>query len=154
MALNTDIRAETAMAMLNAISPLVDAGAGGILVIYEGTQPVDCATADAGTKLAELPMSATAFGSATDNDGTPDFSAQIAAATITDETNADATGTAQYFRLYSTTTTQNYANKTTCYSQGSVGTADADLVLDSVAIAAGGTVSASSYLIKMLYRTT
>jgi hypothetical protein len=149
MALNTDIRAELAMGMLDAISPLIDAGSGAIVVVFEGTQPADCDAADAGTKLGELTMAATAFGSAAD--ATPNST--ITAGAIADETDADATGTAQYFRVYSTTGGQAYATKAVCYIQGSVGTSSADLILDSVSIAAGGTISISSYVITLPYLT-
>jgi hypothetical protein len=149
MAKNTDFRYELAAAAADAISPLVDAGTGGVIVIFQGTQPASCDDADAGIKLAELPMSSTAFAAATDVAN----AARIAAQTISNETEADATGTAQYFRVYSTAVAQNHANKSVCYIQGSVGTSDADFIIDSVAIAAGGTVSISTYYISIPYLT-
>ena len=141
MAFDTEIANALAGSMINRVTALLDVGAGAIINIYTGTQPANCETAVTGTLLATLLCSATCFPGYTDlNPG-----ARITANAITSDTNADATGTAGYFRAYSTTTTQNDANKTTCYVQGTVGTSGTDMILDSVSIVTAGTVAVTSW---------
>lgn len=76
----------------------VDTGGAGSLRIYSGTAPADADAALSGnTLLAQLTFSATAFGAATDlNPG-----ARATANAISDDTSADATGTATFFRILS-----------------------------------------------------
>ena len=113
--------------MLDEITAAI--GSSGLLRIYSGTRP---ATGGAETtKLAELALSTTAAGAA--SGGVLTFSA------ISDDTSADATGTATWARL--------------CTSGGTavvdmnVGTSGSDLNFDSVSFVAGGTVSVSSFTI-------
>lgn len=107
------------------------AGTSALLRIYSGTRP---ATGGAETtQLAQLTCNATAFAAAASG-GT------LTANAISDDTNADATGTATWFRIYA-------SNGTTIVMDGDVGTAGSDLNLDSVSIVAGGTVSVTSFVI-------
>jgi hypothetical protein len=109
-----------------------DIGASGLLRIYDGTRATDPDTAiGAQNLLAELPLSATAAPAA--SGGVLTFS------TITDDTNANATGTASWFRV---TTSGG-----TGIIDGDVGTSGSDLNLNSVSITAGGTVSVTSFVI-------
>lgn len=117
-------------AAADAVVDLVDVGGAGSLRIYSGTPPADANAALSGnTLLAQLAMSATAFGSAAAGVAT--------AAAITQDSSADATGTATFFRILA-------GNGTTVVMQGSVDTSGADLNLNSTAIAAGAAVSVSS----------
>lgn len=112
--------ADAACALLNS----------GYLRIYSGSQPATADTAITDqTLLAELTFGATAFGAA---------SAGVATANaITKDSSANNTGTAAWFRAWK-------SDGTTPVFDGSVGTSNADLVLNSVAISAGAEVSVSS----------
>ena len=134
MANNFKISNAAAKAACDAVVDLIDGGAGaGKIAIYDAPQPTDPDTAiEAQTKLAELTFSDPAFGAAADaNPG-----GRATANAISDDTNADATGTAAWFRV----TDSNGA----AIFDGSVGTASADMVLNTTAIAAGSTVSLTS----------
>jgi len=91
----------------------------GKIRIYSGTQPTDPQTAPGGTLLAELTFAATAFGAAA-------LGVAIAAA-IADDTDADATGTATWFRALK-------SDGTTPLWDGSAGVSGCDLNLNSAAI--------------------
>lgn len=121
------------------ITVLLDAGAGAAkLRIYDGTQPADVDTAiSTQTLLAELTMSDPAFGAA--GDGAP--GGQATAGTITDDTSANATGTASWFRAVD--------SNNVAVVDGSAGTSAADLILDSVSITAGQTVKVNSWVLTM-----
>jgi hypothetical protein len=86
--------------------------------------------------LATLPLSATAFGNATT--ASPSVAT---AASITSDTNADATGTAGYFRAYSGGGTAVIDGSVTATGGGG------DMTLDSVSIVAGGTVAVTSWTV-------
>jgi hypothetical protein len=131
MALAPSITTAARNAAADAVVDLVDVGGTGTLRIYDGTAPADANAALSGnTLLAQLTMSATAFGTAAAGVAT--------AAAITQDSSADATGTATFFRILSG------AGTPLVIMQGSVGTATADLVLNSVAISSGAAVSVSS----------
>lgn len=123
-----------AQAMATAISTAVDAGTAAVINIYSGTMPTDSDTALSGnTLLAQLTMSATAFGAASDaNPG-----GRITAASITSDSSADATGTATFFRIL----TQSAG--TVCL-QDSVGTSGAGMNLNTTSITAGSTVACTA----------
>lgn len=121
------IVATTRNNMLDEITTAI--GASGLLRIYSGTRP---ATGGAETtQLAQLALSATAAPAA--SGGVLTLSA------ISDDTSADATGTASWARL--------------CTSAGAavvdmnVSTSGSDLNFDSVSFVAGGTVSVTSFTI-------
>ncbi len=103
-----------------------DIGASGLLRIYSGTRPATGGTAT--TLLAELALSATAAPASA--------SGVLTFSTISDDTSANATGTATWFRL---TTSAGAA-----VVDGSVGTSGADINFDSVSFVAGGNVAVSS----------
>lgn len=117
MANNLQLSDEAANAAMNALGALCNSG---LLRIYEGTQPADGDTGiGASTLLAELTMGATAFGSAADG--------VITANAITVDSDANATGTAQWFRIWKSNGTDEVVD-------GTVGTSGADLNLNSTAI--------------------
>jgi predicted amidohydrolase YtcJ len=121
LAVNT--KADAQSALLNT----------GYLRIYDGTQPATADTAiGAQVLLAELVLNGTFAPAAV---------AGVATANaITQDASANATGTASWFRLFQ-------SNGTTAVMDGSVGTADANLILNSVAISAGAAVSVTGFTI-------
>lgn len=113
-------------AWLNAIVTAI--GTSGKVRIYSGTRPATGGTAT--TLLAELPLSATA--------GT--VSGQVLTfSAITNDSSADATGTASWFRVL---TSANVA-----VIDGDVGTSGSDLNLNTVSVVSGGPVAISSFTI-------
>lgn len=132
MALNPHLSAVRRKAALDTITA---ACSSGILRIYTGAQPATADTAiGAQIDLADLTLSATAFNAPSAVSAT-DY--VITANTITPDSSANATGTAAWFRLWDSA-------GTTPILDGTVGTAGTDLIINSVSIAAGGAVSASS----------
>jgi hypothetical protein len=104
------------------------AGSGSIIRIYQGTQPANANTAiSSQTLLVSLPIVGS-FG--TDANGTITIGAVTSAQAV-------ATGTAQFFRIVKT-------DGTTVVMDGSVGTSDADMILNTTAIANTQTVTISS----------
>lgn len=83
----------TRQAACNAVVDLCDAGGAGSVVLYTGSEP-DVDSAATGTLLGTLALSNPAFGSA-DSAGT------AAGNSVTDDSSADASGTATYFRILS-----------------------------------------------------
>jgi hypothetical protein len=127
MALNTQLANATVNGQGDNLSARLNTG---YLRIYSGTQPATADTALAGnTLLAELRFSATAAPAT--SGGLITFNA------ITSGT-AGNTGTATFFRALS-------SDGTTVVMDGSVGTSAANLVLNSVAISSGATVSVSAF---------
>lgn len=110
----------------------VNAGTAAVIQIYAANigVPADADAANTNTLLATLTCSATAEASIVDD--TPGALATFAA--ITSDASADATANAAFFRI----STQSGG---TVVSQGTVGTASADLILNTVAITAGSTVA-------------
>lgn len=88
----------SAIAALDALVDLIDAGAGaGSVVIYSGTPPADADTALSGnTVLAQITLSDPAFGNATD--AAPGATATANGLPLEDS-SANATGTATFFRI-------------------------------------------------------
>lgn len=139
MANNFNITNSVAQDMADAFTAALDAGTAAIIRIYDGTQPTDADTAiGAQVLLAELTMSATSFGAATD--AAP--GAIITANSITSDSSANATGTATWFRML----TQAGG---TVIADGSVGTSSADLVMNTVSITSGSIVSITAFTITM-----
>lgn len=104
-------------------------GSNGLLRIYDGSQPAGPGTAvTSQTLLAELALSATA---GTVSSGVLTFG------TITQDSSANATGTATWYRV---TTSGG-----TGVVDGSVGTSGADLNLNTTSIVTGGPVAVSSF---------
>ena len=113
--------------MLDQITSAI--GASGLLRIYDGTRPASGGTAT--TLLAQLALSATSAPSA--SGGVLTFNA------ITQDSSADATGTATWFRV---TTSGG-----TFVIDGSISTAGSDLNLTTTSIVATQPVSVSSFVI-------
>ena len=132
MAVNTRVGASTRNRMLDTIN--TELGSAPLLRIYDGTQPTDPDTAlGAQNLLAELTCSATAFGAAA--------AGVITANAITSDSSANLTGTATWASF----TTSAGARKIDC----SVGTATANVILNTVSIVSGATVSCSAATITM-----
>lgn len=139
MAANPMVSMASAEAALNALLALLNTGGAGHIKIFTGAMPATCETADSGTLLSTLTLSATAFANATDPGSTG--LATATANSIASDTNAAATGTAGYFRAYS--------GAGTCIIQGTVGTSAADMILNTVAISAGATVAITSWVVTL-----
>ena len=104
------------------------AGSGSIIRIYQGTQPANANTAiSTQTLLVSLPIVGS-FG--TDANGTITIGAVTSAQAV-------ATGTAEFFRIVK-------SDGTTVVMDGSVDTSDADMILNTTAIANTQTVTISS----------
>ena len=132
MASNLQIADEAANAAMDALGALCNSGK---LRIYEGTQPADGDTGiGASTLLAELTMNATAFGAASNG--------VITANAITADSAANATGTAQWFRIWKSNGTDEVVD-------GTVGTSGCDLNMNSTAIQENAAVSVTSLTLTM-----
>lgn len=116
-------------AMLDAIETAT--GTTAVLRIRTGGQPATCATADSGSVLASITLASDWAAAA--SGGTKAFSSLP----VTDA-SADGTGTAAHFRLYA-------SDGTTCHSQGSVGVAATDIIVDSVSFTAGQTFNLTAW---------
>ena len=128
------LKTTTRNAGLDAIDTAI--GTSGFLRIYDGTQPTGPDTALAGnTLLAELPLSATAFGAAA--------SGVITAAAITDEASALATGTQTWASLTTSAASGTGGERIVDMSCGN-GSGDLDL---AGTITATGTVAVTSLTI-------
>lgn len=139
MANATRISNAAAKAACDAIVDLIDAGAGaGKLRIYDGSQPADPDTAvSTQTLLAELTLSDPAFGAAAD--ASP--GGRATASTITEDSSANATGTASWFRVVD--------SDGNAIIDGSVGTSGCDLNLVTTSIVATQPVQISSWTVTM-----
>ena len=116
--------------MLDEIAALVDAGAGaGKLRIYDGSRPATGGAAT--TLLAELTFGDPAFAAAA--------AGVLTANAITDDSSADAAGTATWFRVVD-------SNDVFVYD-GSVGTSGEDLNLNTTTFSIGLNVAISSLTI-------
>lgn len=131
MALDLSYNEATRNARLDAVDAQI--GTSGKLRIYDGTMPAtaeDTIPGDADL-LADLALSATAFAAA--SGGT------MVANSISDDTSADATGTATWFTLTKSDNTR--------VVDGTVGTSGTDMIIDNASITAGQTVSCSGITI-------
>lgn len=117
-------------AKLDAIS--TTAGNSGKLRIYSGTRPANVAASITGTLLAELTCNATFAAGASGG--------VLTLGAITQDSSADATGTATHFRLWK-------SDGTTAVMDGDVGTSGSDLNLNTVSIVSGGPVAVTSFTI-------
>lgn len=133
----TRISIPAAQAACNGVVDLLDGGAGaGYIEIRTGAQPATVATAASGTLLGTLTCSDPAFGNA--SAASPSVAT---ASAITSDTNADATGTAGWFRAYDSAGTAIIDGAITATGGGG------DLTLDSVSIVAGGTIAMSAWTV-------
>ena len=115
-------------AMLDAITTY--AGNAALLRIYDGSRPATAGTAT--TLLAELTCG-TPFAAAAVN-------GVLTLGAITQDSSANATGTATWFRIVK-------SDGTTFVMDGSVGTSGSDLNLTTTSIVSGQPVSLSSFVI-------
>lgn len=106
------------------------AGNGALLRIYDGSRPATGGTAT--TLLAELTCGSPFAGAASGG--------VLTANAITQDSSANATGTATWFRIVQ-------SGGSTHVMDGDVGTSGSDLNLDSVSIVAGGEVAVTSFVI-------
>lgn len=114
-------------ARLNVIRDAIDAGAGaGLLEIYAGTRPATGGTVT--TLLGTLTFSATSAPNAAS--GVLTFNA------ITEDSSADATGTASWARI--TDSTGAFVMDV------DVGTSGTEIILNTVSIVAGGPIRVTS----------
>ncbi len=136
---DTSISTAAAAAACNGVVDLLDADASpGYIEIRTGAAPATVGAAATGTLLGTLVLSATAFGAATD--ASPSVAT---AAAITDDTTADASGTAGWFRAYD-------GGGINAVIQGDITTTavgTGDMTLDDTAIVAGGTISVTSWTV-------
>ena len=113
---------------LDEITALVDAGTtGGFIRIYSGTRPATGGTVT--TLLAQLQFSTTAFPAAA--------SGAMSANAITDDSSADSTGTATWFRVVD--------DVAGFVLDGDVGTSGSDMNLNTVSIVTAATVSITQF---------
>lgn len=135
MALNTRTSIVLRNAELNAVNALANSGK---LRIYSGTQPDTPEDAidqnGAAVLLAELTLNATAFGAASGG--------VITAAAITQDSAADATGTASWFRLWK-------SDGTTALVDGTCGTASANLILATTSIVQNAIVQVTVFTLTL-----
>jgi len=140
MAKDMKISNAAAIVMCDVYCDLADAGASfGLIKIYSAGSgipaDVDTAISDQ-TLLATLTCSDPAFGGAVDVSP----GARATADTITSETSATA-GTAAFFRA---TDSNGLA-----FDQGTCGTSDSDMIMNTTIIAAGATVACTSWTVTM-----
>jgi hypothetical protein len=112
-------------------------GSSPLLRIYDATGgvPANANTAlGSQVLLGTLTFSATPFPAAA--------TGTLTANAITQDSAADATGTAAFYRILNSAGTVTYA-------QGTVGTSGADLNLNTTSIVAGGPISVTSLTISI-----
>lgn len=128
MANNLKFATNLRNALMDAITTF--AGGSALLRIYDGTQATNPNTAiGAQTLLAELTCNATFAPSA--SGGVLTLNA------VTNDSSANATGTASWFRLVK-------SDGTTAVMDGTVGTSGSDLNINSTAISSGAAVAVTS----------
>lgn len=149
MATDPGLSKVAAKAGLSAIVGKLDTGVGANakIKIFNGTQadsPDDAVFT--GTTLAEIDLGAAAVfpsGAVTGNGADANYVVANRTGDVTD-TNANAAGTASWFRA---------VNKSgIAIIDGSVGTAAADLILNSVAISTGQTVKITNWKMRLAYK--
>lgn len=127
-----------AISMLTDYAVGINAGTAAQIEIFSGAVPADADAANAGTQLAELTCSASVFSGIADATG----KARATFDTITSDSSANNSGTATFGRIL----TQDLG---TVVAQFTVGTASADLILNTVSITAGSTVSITAATIDL-----
>ena len=143
MAQDFKISQSAGIAMMNALGTQIDAGTAAVITIYAGTIPNNLATAITSQNvLAQLVCNATAFSSVAAQGSGVNETVRATFAAITADSSADASGTAAFYRI----STQAGG---TDVAQGTVGTSNADLILNTVALSAGSQVSITSAYIDL-----
>lgn len=107
-------------------------GTSAILRIRTGAAPADCATADSGTVLATLTLPSDWMAAAS--------SGSKALAGTWQDASADATGTAEHFRVYD-------SGGSTCHMQGTITATSGggDMELDNTSLASGQQFTVSTF---------
>lgn len=108
----------------SAVMKIFDDGASGASI------PANCAASNVGTVLATLSLPSDWLAAAS--------SAAKAKSGTWEDASADASGTANYWRIYA-------SNGTTCHLQGTAGMSGQELVLVNSNIAAGQPITISSF---------
>lgn len=122
-------------AAADGIVDAIDAGAPpGRCEHRTGAQPANVGDASSGTLLGTNLFSNPAFGAAAAGVAT--------ASAITNDSSADNSGTAGYFRGYT-----GAGADTAALFQGNSGTSGTDLVFDNATIVSGGIIAISSWTI-------
>lgn len=108
-------------------------GASGIMRLFTGAPPANCAAANSGTELAEITLPSDWLGSA---------SGGAVAKSGTWQTTADAAGTAGHFRIYA-------SDGTTCHAQGTVTATGGggDVTVDNPVLAENQTVTVTAFTV-------
>ena len=122
--------------MLTALRDALDGGTGAAIVrIYSGTQPTNADTALSGnTLLAQLTCS--------DQSANAPSSGTLTLLGITEDSSADATGTATFARVLQ-------SDGTTVIFDCDVGTSGATINLNTTSIVSGGPVRITSFTISI-----
>lgn len=117
-------------ARLDAIETTI--GTSAVLKIRTGAVPATCATADAGTVLATLTLPSDWMAAAS--------SGSKAKSGDWEDTSADATGTAEHWRLYA-------SDGTTCHLQGTVTATGngGDMTVDSTSFSVGQSFTVTTF---------
>ena len=132
------IAAASGASMLDTLKALANSGS---LVLYSGTQPTNPDTALSGnTVLATFAFNSTAFGSDTLSGGYQTATASFVASTVV--ASAGSPTNATFARMYK-------SDGTTVIGDFTVGTSGTDIILNSVAITAGGNVTLTSFQLKI-----
>ncbi len=122
------------VAVRNARLDVVEStvGTSAVLRIRTGPAPASCATADSGTVLVTMNLPSDWMAAA--SGGSKSLLG------VWQDTSADATGTAQHFRIYDT-------SGTVCHLQGTVSISGGggDMELDNTSIATGQQVTVTSF---------
>ncbi len=107
-------------------------GTSAILRIYSGSAPANCAAAATGTLLAEMTLPSDWMAAAS--------SGSKAKSGTWQDTSANATGTAGYFRVLDSTGTTTHVQGTVTATGGG-----GDLTLDNTSIASGQSVTINTF---------
>lgn len=133
MASNFKLSTAARNAACNAIVDLLD---GGTIAIRTGAPPTNVSDASSGTLLGTCTFGTPAFGDASTGTAT--------ANAISDDSSADNSGDAGYFRCYA-----SGGGDTEAIFQGTAGEAadSTDMTFDDKSIVAGGVISISSFTV-------
>jgi len=119
---------------VNGAVDTIDAGPGpGTVQIRTGAQPASVAAAATGTLLGTLTLSDPAFGEAGNGTAT--------AGAVTGDTSADASGDAGWYRVLDSTGAALIDGAISAAGGGG------EMILDKIAIVAGGTINITSWTI-------
>jgi len=119
-------------ARLDAIETAI--GASAVLKIYDLTAgaPANCAASITGTVLATLSLPSDWMAAAS--------GASKAKSGTWQDASADATGVADFFRLFA-------SDGTTCHAQGTVGTSGTDMIVDNTSLNSGQSFTINTFTI-------